>query len=67
MICAGFPSKDSCDGDSGSPLTYEMDDGERAQIGIVSFGPTPCGQSVGVYTLISHPSIRQFIRDVSGI
>lgn len=67
MICAGFPSKDSCDGDSGSPLTYETTNGERVQIGIVSFGPNRCGSSVGVYTLISHPSVRQFIRLISGI
>lgn len=67
MICAGFPNKDSCDGDSGGPLTYETNDDETVQIGIVSFGPSRCGASVGVYTLISHPSVREFIRITSGI
>ncbi|XP_063708962.1 mite allergen Der p 3-like [Culicoides brevitarsis] len=66
MICAGFPETDSCDGDSGGPLVYPLDN-ELVQLGIVSFGPNTCGVSVGVYTYISHPSVREFIRSTSDI
>ncbi|XP_047032901.1 collagenase-like [Helicoverpa zea] len=42
-ICAGYwdnPSQSSCQGDSGGPLTIIDADGERTQVGIVSFGST---------------------------
>nr|ABR88239.1 chymotrypsin-like protease C9 [Heliothis virescens] len=42
-ICAGYydnPSQSSCQGDSGGPLTIVDADGERTQVGIVSFGST---------------------------
>lgn len=69
MICAGVPGsgKDSCDGDSGSPLVYRTKDNKVVQIGIVSFGKNPCAQDAGVYTKISHPDVREFIREISGI
>ncbi|RVE51742.1 hypothetical protein evm_003545 [Chilo suppressalis] len=52
QICAGGEKdKDSCRGDSGGPLMYE--NGRTWEsIGIISFGPTPCGieDTPGVYT-----------------
>ncbi|CAH0403406.1 unnamed protein product [Chilo suppressalis] len=52
QLCAGGEKdKDSCKGDSGGPLMFE--NGRTWEvIGIVSFGPTPCGieDTPGVYT-----------------
>lgn len=67
MICAGVPGKDSCNGDSGGPLTYETESGQRVQIAVVSFGPAVCGSSVGVYSYLAHPEIRSFIRDITDL
>lgn len=58
MCAGGKPGKDSCRGDSGGPL---MRYDNHATVphwylaGIVSFGPTPCGQVdfPGVYTRVS--------------
>nr|AAO74570.1 prophenoloxidase-activating proteinase-3 precursor [Manduca sexta] len=54
QVCAGGEAgKDSCKGDSGGPLMYE--NGQTYEvIGIVSFGPTPCGMQdiPGVYTKV---------------
>nr|XP_034833542.1 melanization protease 1-like [Maniola hyperantus] len=54
MFCAGAMMKDTCDGDSGGPLTVESDfNGQirQVQFGIVSFGPAQCGTEFpGVYT-----------------
>ncbi|XP_028042611.1 phenoloxidase-activating enzyme-like, partial [Bombyx mandarina] len=54
QICAGgVPGKDSCKGDSGGPLMYE--NGRQYEVvGVVSFGPTPCGlpDIPGVYTKV---------------
>lgn len=56
MVCAGFPQggKDSCDGDSGSPMLV-LRNGIYAQAGIVSFG-IGCAQPnrYGVYSRITH-------------
>ncbi|CAG5030908.1 unnamed protein product [Parnassius apollo] len=66
QICAGGEiGKDSCKGDSGGPLMYE--NGRLYEVvGIVSFGPTPCGQLniPGVYTNVYEylPWIRSQIR-----
>lgn len=56
MLCAGpygFGGRDSCDGDSGSPLVVPFGYG-YAQVGIVSWGVPPCGQAQypGVYTKV---------------
>lgn len=60
QICAGSEQgKDSCKGDSGSPLMkFEKGrDGERKWtiLGVVSYGPIPCGTvgQPGFYTRIS--------------
>ncbi|RVE47933.1 hypothetical protein evm_007447 [Chilo suppressalis] len=47
MMCAGGNGKDSCQSDSGGPLTYE-----NKQVGLASFG-AGCGKLPGVYTRIS--------------
>jgi len=65
-FCAGEDGKDSCNGDSGGPMvinkfskqTKELltnnDESHWIQVGIVSFGPALCGQSIpGVYTRVS--------------
>jgi secreted trypsin-like serine protease len=59
QLCAGgADGKDSCSGDSGGPLMKDATD-NRVQYyyvaGVVSFGPTPCGQQgkPGVYTKVS--------------
>lgn len=58
QICAGGqPLKDSCRGDSGGPLMGRATANNRAFIylsGLVSYGPTPCGQEgwPGVYTKV---------------
>lgn len=58
QICAGGQKgKDSCRGDSGGPLmaSIRQQDGYNFfSLGIVSFGPTPCGTQgwPGVYTRI---------------
>ncbi|KAH8392888.1 hypothetical protein KR215_008189, partial [Drosophila sulfurigaster] len=55
-ICAAFPWKDSCNGDSGGPLTYRS-----KLVGIVSFGPQICGDpsQPAVYTDVVE--LRQWI------
>ncbi|KAI8423514.1 hypothetical protein MSG28_012622 [Choristoneura fumiferana] len=63
QVCAGGEvGKDSCKGDSGGPLMYS--DGNRFEvIGIVSFGPVPCGlENVpGVYTKSLTPCITIYL------
>ncbi|RWS04268.1 coagulation factor XI-like isoform X3 [Dinothrombium tinctorium] len=59
MICAGYPlgGKDSCLGDSGSPLIQIINE-VGYLVGIVSFGPPDrsCGEkdSAAVYTRVTH-------------
>lgn len=68
MICAGFAEggKDSCVGDSGSPLFSYMPSAKAGlQAGIVSWGGNWCGRtnSYGVYTRISNAEINSFIQN----
>lgn len=59
QLCAGEAGKDSCNGDSGGPLTTagQVQDSLRiVQHGIVSFGPSHCAtkDTPGVYTRVTH-------------
>ncbi|XP_074037294.1 CLIP domain-containing serine protease HP8 [Leptinotarsa decemlineata] len=61
QVCAGGEKgKDSCRGDSGGPLMslYADENGEINwySIGVVSFGPSPCGMQgwPGVYTKVAN-------------
>lgn len=57
QFCAGGQEgKDSCRGDSGGPLMKTIPRSVLWYIeGVVSFGPTPCGQPglPGIYTKVS--------------
>ncbi|XP_028161612.1 phenoloxidase-activating enzyme-like [Ostrinia furnacalis] len=53
MCAGGEAGKDSCKGDSGGPLMFE--NGKIYEVlGVVSFGPTPCGMEdiPGVYSKV---------------
>jgi transmembrane serine protease 11F len=54
MICAGgmiANKRDACSGDSGGPLTLDLDDGRKVLAGIVSFGQDCASDHFpGVYT-----------------
>ncbi len=68
MTCAGYPQggKDSCNGDSGSPMMV-LRDGQYTQVGIVSYG-IGCAQPnrYGVYARIEFalPWINELVSDV---
>lgn len=65
MICTTVENgRDSCNGDSGSPLTRS-----GVQVGIVSFGSADCGDgsAPAVYVRIEDPIIRDFISTTTGV
>jgi len=56
QICAGSRRRDSCNGDSGGPLSANVDyfgQVRPIQIGIVSYGIPSC-TGITVYTNVSH-------------
>ncbi len=62
MLCAIAPGRDSCNGDSGGPLTTL----DATVIGLVSWGAENCADpsgAPGVYTELAEPDIADFIRD----
>jgi secreted trypsin-like serine protease len=62
MLCAAKDGADSCQGDSGGPL-FEKVGTRFVQVGIVSFGYGCAAKGYpGVYTRVSAPEIRDFIR-----
>ncbi len=76
QVCAGWIAPaakqaigDSCSGDSGGPLMAYDGAHRPYQIGLVSWGPTPCGVAgePGVYTRLSAfaPWIRSEVADVA--
>ena len=67
QICAAELLKDSCQGDSGGPL-FARDGGTLVQVGLVS-GGIGCAvpELPGYYAEIGAPSLRSFIRSVTGV
>lgn len=65
MFCVTADFYDSCDGDSGSAILLTGNN----QVGYVSFGSMRCGDgsAPAVYGRLEHPSIRDFIRQISGL
>lgn len=65
-VCAEMLLADSCHGDSGGPLFRQRQD-TIVQVGVVSYGlgcATP--GFPGVYAETNNPSVRRFIREVTG-
>merc|ERR1711872_6826 len=63
VICAGDNTTDACSGDSGSPLLWVDDKTRWTVVGVVSFGPSVCGQEVpGAYTKVEN--YMDFIKHV---
>ena len=63
MICAGYSNNGlgPCNGDSGGPLWTQIN-GQRTQIGTVSFGPQTC-ETPGAYSVYARTSaLVSFIR-----
>ncbi|XP_013168736.1 PREDICTED: venom protease-like [Papilio xuthus] len=54
MCAGGRRGEDSCSGDSGGPLMYELEDNTYVAIGVVSFGYRECGTEniPAIYTYI---------------
>nr|XP_019529954.1 trypsin delta-like [Aedes albopictus]XP_029718349.1 trypsin delta-like [Aedes albopictus] len=64
MLCAGgVIGEDTCNGDSGGPLVCN-----GYQFGIVSWGSAKCAIAMpAVFTNVSDPEIRDFIRAKTGV
>jgi secreted trypsin-like serine protease len=70
MLCAGDTlldrpiggERDSCNGDSGGPLTNGSATAKGTVLhGIVSYGPQDCGSFYGVYTEVAAPAVRLWL------
>uniref|UniRef100_A0A336LKM1 CSON010535 protein n=1 Tax=Culicoides sonorensis TaxID=179676 RepID=A0A336LKM1_CULSO len=63
MVCAGRPGADTCSSDNGGPLVYC-----GLQIGINVRNSMRCdGAQPALFTDITHPVIRAFIREKTGV
>jgi len=63
ILCAGDNITDACSGDSGSPLLWVDDLSRWTVVGVVSFGPSVCGQDVpGAYTKVKN--YMDFIKNI---
>jgi|KBSMisStandDraft_5_1062788.scaffolds.fasta_scaffold10419_4 secreted trypsin-like serine protease len=64
MLCAGNGSPDSCEGDSGGPLTLSDAGGGRWLLGLVIWGEH-CGTAdrAGVYTHVANQAIQSWISE----
>lgn len=62
MLCAGYDGRDSCFGDSGSPLVLPGgNEEEDIQIGVVSWGYECAGTLPGIYSRLSYSPIYDFV------
>ncbi|KAL7646389.1 UNVERIFIED_CONTAM: hypothetical protein RMT77_003302 [Armadillidium vulgare] len=68
MICAAYPGRDTCAGDSGGPLITRLNKNQFMQIGITSLG-SRCGDSSmpGIYTKVDEfvPWIMKRTKDAT--
>nr|DAA64577.1 TPA_exp: chymotrypsin 2 [Locusta migratoria] len=60
MVCAGSAGQSVCSGDSGGPLVSGS-----TQVGIVSWGVSPCEASPGVYGNVGN--LRSWITSAAGV
>jgi V8-like Glu-specific endopeptidase len=64
MLCAGEDGRDSCYGDSGSPLILAGETVEDdVQVGLVSWGYECAGALPGIYSRLSNWQTFNFIKD----
>jgi hypothetical protein len=64
MMCAGSDGRDSCYGDSGSPLILTGDtEDEDMQMGLVSWGYECAGHLPGVYSRLSYYHNYEFLEE----
>jgi len=64
MLCAGYDGRDSCYGDSGSPLVLKGgSEEEDIQIGVVSWGYECAGTLPGIYSRLGYLPIYNFIEN----
>lgn len=66
-LCSDSPAlgADPCVGDDGGPLTATDPTGRRVLVGLVSFGPTPCGAGPTGFTRLT-PIVRDWVSDLLG-
>jgi len=61
MLCAGSQGKDTCNGDSGGPLTVEMS-GQHTLVGVTSWGKGCAADGFyGVYAEVANKKLRAWI------
>ncbi|MGE0285360.1 MAG: trypsin-like serine protease [Bradyrhizobium sp.] len=58
-------TRSSCQGDSGGPLVAKREDGSFAQIGVVSYGGSPCNRNPSVFSRVS--AFKDWIEAKSGL